>query len=131
MNDAQLRAQAVTPPPVPTTSLFSKKDGVVYWHASLNPDMPLSENLDMTDCGLKGIKMSHSAFRINPAAITVIADRLAASADVKNWKRFDNSKYLPRCANVKIDTSLKAPSAPVHLDPNCKHKTGLFNPPKP
>jgi pimeloyl-ACP methyl ester carboxylesterase len=130
MNDEQLRAQAVTPPPVPTTSLFSKKDGVVFWEASLNPDLPLSENIDLTDCGLKGIKMSHSSFRINPTSITVIADRLAASADPKQWKRFDKSNYLPRCKNVKIDISLKANDNAATDKTKHKNKSGLFNPPR-
>lgn len=127
INDEELRLQAITPPPVPTTSLFSKNDGIVYWKASLNPDMPLSENLDVTDSGLRGIKMAHSSFRINGACISIMADRLAASKNQKKWKRFDKSQYLPKCAHVKIDTS--RPTVTSQTTQNKGGKSGLFNPP--
>ena len=93
LNDDELIAQAVTPPPVPTTSLFSKADGIVYWRASLNPDTPLSENIDMTHSNPIGAYASHSGFNRNQFSMTVVADRLAESLSGKEWTKFDPTKY--------------------------------------
>ena len=35
------------PPPVPTTSIYSRTDGVVSWRCSLNPPGALVENIEV------------------------------------------------------------------------------------
>jgi pimeloyl-ACP methyl ester carboxylesterase len=64
----QMRALA-EPMPVPSTSIYSRSDGVVAWQACLQPKGPQSENVE-----LRG---SHLGLGFNPAALWVIADRLA------------------------------------------------------
>jgi pimeloyl-ACP methyl ester carboxylesterase len=66
-------------PRVPTTSIYSKTDGVVAWQCSLNDDEPHTENVE--------IQSSHIGMGVNPAALWVIADRLRQ--DPANWQRFD------------------------------------------
>ncbi len=55
--------------PVPTTSVYSRSDGIVRWKQCLDPQQPLSENIE--------VRGSHCGLGHNPAAVMVIADRLA------------------------------------------------------
>ncbi len=54
---------------VPTTSVYSRTDGIVRWSHCLDPDQPFSENIE--------VRGSHCGLGHNPAAVMVIADRLA------------------------------------------------------
>jgi hypothetical protein len=64
--------------PVPTTSIYSRCDGIVAWRACLNLPSPRAENI--------GIPGSHLGLGHNPAVIWAIADRLAQPADT--WEPF-------------------------------------------
>lgn len=57
------------PPPVPTTAIFSRSDGIVPWRDSLQREGPLSENIE--------VESSHFGLGLNPLVGYVIADRLA------------------------------------------------------
>jgi hypothetical protein len=57
------------PPPVPTTSIFSRTDGVVAWQCSVERETATTENVE--------VEASHIGLGVNPAAIYAIADRLA------------------------------------------------------
>ena len=74
---AHLRA----PPPVPATAIFSKSDGVVAWQSCLELDSPQTENIE--------VQGSHVGLGVNPAALYVVADRLAQGEG--NWAPFDRS----------------------------------------
>ena len=67
------------PPSCPTTSIFSKTDGVVAWQCSINPAAPHTENIE--------VHASHVGMGMNPLALYAIADRLAQAP--QRWKRFD------------------------------------------
>lgn len=67
------------PPPVPATAIFSKSDGVVAWQSCLEPDAPQTENIEVGG--------SHVGLGVNPAALYVIADRLAQGE--ASWAPFD------------------------------------------
>lgn len=81
VHDAALLAQIRKAPPVPTTSIFSKTDGVVAWRCSLNAPAPHTENIE--------VHASHIGMGLNPLALFAIADRLRQ--DPRDWKRFDAS----------------------------------------
>jgi thioesterase domain-containing protein len=66
-------------PPVPTTSVYSRTDGVVSWRCSLNDDSPLTENI--------GVHASHLGLGMNPLALFVVADRLAQKPG--EWRPFE------------------------------------------
>jgi len=66
-------------PPVPTTSIFSRSDGICAWQACLNEDGPESENIEVYG--------SHCGLGHHPAAVYAIADRLAQPEG--QWKKFD------------------------------------------
>lgn len=74
-----LIAQFREPPAVPTTSIYSRTDGVVAWQCSLNPHHPHTENIE--------VHASHIGMGMNPLALYAIADRLRQ--DPQRWQRFD------------------------------------------
>lgn len=57
-------------PPVPTTSILSKTDGIVHWRGSVQkPTATPSENIE--------VYASHIGLGVNPSVMLAIADRLA------------------------------------------------------
>jgi pimeloyl-ACP methyl ester carboxylesterase len=78
-HDPALIEQVRQPPPCPTTSIYSKTDGVVAWQCSINPEHPHTENIE--------VHASHVGMGMNPLALYAIADRLAQP--VGAWKKFD------------------------------------------
>jgi pimeloyl-ACP methyl ester carboxylesterase len=66
------------PLPVPSTSVYSREDGIVDWRACLQEVGPASENV--------AIRGSHLGLGHNPAALWVVADRLAQPAG--RWRPF-------------------------------------------
>jgi pimeloyl-ACP methyl ester carboxylesterase len=74
-------------PPAPTTSVYSRSDGIVAWQASLqapDPDQPLTENIE--------VLASHIGLGLNPSAWWVIADRLAQPEG--QWKPFPRKRGI-------------------------------------
>ena len=67
------------PPPVPTTSIFSRTDGVVAWPCCVEKEGPHTENIE--------VESSHLGMGMNPAVLYAIADRLAQPAG--KWRPFD------------------------------------------
>lgn len=68
-----------TPPPVPTTSIWSRSDGVVAWQCSVERTGPLAENIV--------VAASHAGLGVNPLALHALADRLAQPAGA--WRPFE------------------------------------------
>ena len=71
-------------PPVPTTSIYSRTDGVVAWGASVQAPSaanPCTENVE--------VYASHIGLGVNPSAWWVVADRLAQTPG--QWKPFARS----------------------------------------
>ena len=77
--DPRLMEQIKQPPPVPTTSIFSRSDGIVAWRCSLNEPGPLTENIE--------VPASHVGMGMNPVALFAVADRLAQKPG--QWRPFD------------------------------------------
>jgi pimeloyl-ACP methyl ester carboxylesterase len=67
-------------PPVPTTSIYSKLDGVVAWECSIEEGRPEGESIN-----LRG--NSHIGMGSSPTALYLIAERLAQPEN--DWKPFD------------------------------------------
>jgi pimeloyl-ACP methyl ester carboxylesterase len=77
--DDQMPAGLAEVPPVPTTSIFSRTDGICAWQGCLNPDGPASENIEVDG--------SHCGLGHHPAVVYAIADRLAQPEGA--WKKFE------------------------------------------
>jgi hypothetical protein len=63
---------------MPSTSVYSRLDGVVDWRACLQPVTPTSENV--------AVHASHLGMGYDPAVLWVVADRLAQTRD--GWQPF-------------------------------------------
>jgi pimeloyl-ACP methyl ester carboxylesterase len=70
-------------PKVPTTSIYSRTDGVVAWQCSVEQETASSENIE--------VHASHVGMGLNPTALYAIADRLAQPEGA--WKRFDHTAH--------------------------------------
>ena len=83
---AERMAQLHVPPPVPTTSIFTKTDGIVAWRGSIqesHPSNPETENIEAP--------ASHVGLGVNPLVMYLIADRLAQAEGA--WGPFDQSGF--------------------------------------
>lgn len=69
------------PPPVPTTSIYSRTDGIVAWQASRNAPGKQVENIEVPG--------SHLGLGHNPVALYALFDRL--SQPEGQWTPFDRS----------------------------------------
>lgn len=63
---------------VPATAVYSRADGIVRWHACIEADGPLRENIE--------VRGSHSGLGYNPAVLIAISDRLAQREG--SWRPF-------------------------------------------
>jgi pimeloyl-ACP methyl ester carboxylesterase len=73
--------QLPVPPPVPTTSIYSRSDGIVAFQASRNAPGKQVENIEVPG--------SHLGLGHNPIALYALFDRLAQPDGT--WKPFDRS----------------------------------------
>jgi pimeloyl-ACP methyl ester carboxylesterase len=73
-------------PPLPTTAIFSRTDGVTAWQTTLEMEGPRAESVEVPG--------SHLGLGFNPLVLYVIADRLAQPRD--DWKPF----FRPGVAHV-------------------------------
>ncbi|MCZ8369973.1 MAG: alpha/beta fold hydrolase [Porphyrobacter sp.] len=69
-------------PPVPTTSILTKTDGIVHWRGSVQkPQATPTENIE--------VYASHCGLGVNPSVMMAIADRLAQGEG--QWQPFEPS----------------------------------------
>jgi hypothetical protein len=74
------------PPPVPTTAIYSRTDGVVTWRCARERSQgPITQNIE--------VRGSHFGLGHNPLVLYIIANRLAQPED--NWQPLDKSR-LPK-----------------------------------
>jgi pimeloyl-ACP methyl ester carboxylesterase len=62
--------QVAQPIGVPSTAVYSRRDGIVSWQACIGPETELHENVE--------VRCAHLGFGTDPATLWLIADRLAA-----------------------------------------------------
>lgn len=74
-------------PPVPTTSIFSRTDGVVAWQASLQAPSKLNPHTENVE-----VYASHIGLGLNPTAWWAVADRLAQPQG--QWQPFKRDGAL-------------------------------------
>jgi hypothetical protein len=72
------------PLPVPATSIYSRTDGVVRWHACLDVVDDRHENVEVYG--------SHVGMGVNPSVLLVIADRLTQPEG--QWRPFAPPPWL-------------------------------------
>jgi pimeloyl-ACP methyl ester carboxylesterase len=63
------RDQVRQPIGVPSTAVYSRRDGIVSWRACIEPETELHQNVE--------VRCAHLGFGVDPATLWLIADRLA------------------------------------------------------
>ena len=90
-----LRDSVRAAPPVPTTSIYSRTDGVVAWQCSIEQQGRLAENIEIVG--------SHTGMAVNPVVLLAIADRLAQP----------EGRWQPMQRNGLRRLAFRAPQQPV------------------
>jgi dienelactone hydrolase len=85
IDEALLRRLAATPP-VPTTSIYSRSDGMVAWQACREADVLQAENVE--------VQASHIGLVWHPQVWAVVADRLAQPEG--QWRPYEASAAAAR-----------------------------------
>jgi len=71
------------PPPVPTTAIYSRSDGICAWQGCMEKTSARSESIE--------VESSHCGMGHHPAVVYAVADRLAQGEG--RWKPFDRSGW--------------------------------------
>ena len=80
--DARFGELAGTPP-VPTTAIFSRTDGICAWQGCMEQTTATSESIE--------VESSHCGMGHHPAVVYAVADRLAQAEG--EWSPFDRSGW--------------------------------------
>ena len=72
-----------TSPPVPSTAIFSKGDGIVAWRNCIEPCSDHTDNIE--------VHGSHCGLGVNPAVLYAVADRLALPEG--KWAPFERTGW--------------------------------------
>jgi pimeloyl-ACP methyl ester carboxylesterase len=86
------------PPPVPSSALYSKSDGVAHWHACINhfvTEADQAENIQISG--------SHLGLGHNPQVVSIIADRLAQGENA--WQPYQSNSQKKTAASVKLEVA--------------------------
>jgi pimeloyl-ACP methyl ester carboxylesterase len=90
--DPQRWQQITSRPRVPTTSIYSRSDGVVAWQSSLEPASANTESIEVVS--------SHVGMAVHPLVLFAVAERLAQPEGA--WRPFERSGWraavYPRAA---------------------------------
>jgi pimeloyl-ACP methyl ester carboxylesterase len=80
--DHGLVARLGEPVPVPSTSIYSRSDGIVHWRASLQAEGPMAQNIR--------VPASHAGMGLNPLVLRILANRLAQPEHL--WQAYPGEK---------------------------------------
>lgn len=81
--DEQFGGPLAQTPPVPTTAIFSRTDGICAWQGCMETPSTLSENIE--------VESSHCGMGHHPAVVYAVADRLAQAEG--EWRPFDRNGW--------------------------------------
>jgi pimeloyl-ACP methyl ester carboxylesterase len=81
--DARFGGSLSGTPPVPTTAIFSRTDGICAWQGCMEKTSAMSESIE--------VESSHCGMGHHPAVVYAVADRLAQPEG--QWKPFDRGGW--------------------------------------
>jgi len=64
-----IRTMLALPIPVPSTSIYSKTDGIVHWQSCMQDEGDMAENVE--------VRCSHTGMGFDPDVLEIVTDRLA------------------------------------------------------
>ncbi len=104
MTQDQMRDQmlnfAAEAPPVPSTAIYSKADGVVHWSTCLEYKGEFTENIEVLG--------SHTGMALNPMVFHVISDRLKQPEGA--WKPFRRDRGIRGLVFPEPERTLSSPA---------------------
>jgi predicted alpha/beta hydrolase family esterase len=80
----EMQARLRACPPVPTTSIYSKSDGIVSWRGCIEKRSPQAESVE--------VDASHLGMVSHPQVLRIVADRLAQREG--RWKAFRRGRRV-------------------------------------
>jgi pimeloyl-ACP methyl ester carboxylesterase len=81
--DPRFGGRLADAPPVPTTAIFSRTDGICAWQGCMEKTTAMSESIE--------VESSHCGMGHHPAVVYAVADRLAQPEG--EWAPFDRSGW--------------------------------------
>jgi pimeloyl-ACP methyl ester carboxylesterase len=81
--DPRFGGSLADPPPVPTTAIFSRTDGICAWQGCKEKPSAKSESIE--------VESSHCGMGHHPAVVYAVADRLAQAEG--RWQPFDRGGW--------------------------------------
>jgi hypothetical protein len=81
--DARFGGSLADTPPVPTTAIFSRTDGICAWQGCREQSSHMAESIE--------VESSHCGMGHHPAAVYAVADRLAQKEG--QWQPFDRGGW--------------------------------------
>ncbi|MEJ5991156.1 alpha/beta hydrolase [Ramlibacter sp. PS3R-8] len=96
---AQMQQRWRERPPVPTTSIYSKSDGMVCWRGCLEQRGPQAENI--------AVDASHLGMTTHPEVLRIVADRLAQPEGA--WRPYRRKRAVVSAATAP-SRSRKSPA---------------------
>jgi pimeloyl-ACP methyl ester carboxylesterase len=81
--DPRFGGTLASAPPVPTTAIFSRSDGICAWQGCREQSSNMAESIE--------VESSHCGMGHHPAAVYAVADRLAQKEG--EWAPFDRSGW--------------------------------------
>jgi len=84
--------------PVPTTSIWSRRDGIVSWQDSVIEEGDRAENIE--------VRSTHFTLGFDPLVLVAITDRLGQSDD--GWRPFRPPRWLPGAFPVRAQPTPSA-----------------------
>jgi len=81
--DPRFGGTLASAPPVPTTAIFSRSDGICAWQGCREQSSHMAESIE--------VESSHCGMGHHPAAVYAVADRLAQKEG--EWAPFDRSGW--------------------------------------
>ena len=81
--DPRFGGELAVPPPVPTTAIFSRTDGICAWQGCMEKQSAQTESIE--------VESSHCGMGHHPAVVYAVVDRLAQAEG--QWRPFDRSGW--------------------------------------
>jgi pimeloyl-ACP methyl ester carboxylesterase len=93
-NNPNAMQTMLKPPPVPSTAIFSKTDGIAHWKACINHNLDINDEAENIE-----VSGSHTGLGHNYQVLWIVAERLAQKEG--EWQAYKRNKSAKSIASEK------------------------------